>query len=251
MRELAYRYYPWGGQGGNYREYTAEELMNPEKVEALFDYCQILEAYITAEGWHFLIAHHGFEKLYEIDRKSGWYDFDTLAEYIELICGNIRDAEQSREKDKAELETLELQMTPEAIRDLKAYAESKGMSPQNLIRTALEEYRHTRGELHTPRYLITFCPDKGIFFSYSCAAEERYGYQIAPGELPFSPEITAAIRNLYQDYIGLKSPEQPYQRPNLTPQQCAAFNARANALFEKASAELGEDYQIQKQKSWF
>lgn len=251
MRELAYRYYPWGGRGGNYREYTAEELKDPKKVEVLFDYCQILEAYITVEGWHFLIAQYGFEKLYEIDRKSGWYDMDTLAEYIELICGNMRDAEQSREKDKAELETLELQSTPEAIRDLKAYAESKGMSPQNLIWTAIAEYRHARGELHTPRCLITFCPDKGIFFSYSCAAEERYGYRIQPEALPLSAETAAAVRALYADYIALKSPEHPYDSPRLTPQQTAQFNARANALYEKASAELGEDYQIQKQQSWF
>ena len=251
MKLLAYRYYPQYGQGGNFREYTAEELTDPKKAEALFDYCQILNAYITAEGWHFLIAHYGFEKLYEIDRKSGWYDCDTLAEYIETICGNIRDAELLREKENAELETLELQSTPEKIRDLKAYAESKGMSPQNLIWTAVNEYRHTRGELHTPLYLINFCPGKGSFFSYNCAAEERYGYWIAPEELPLAPETAAAIRKLYQDYTALKSPDMPYTSPSLTPQQYADFNARANALYAKASAELGGDYQIQKQKSWF
>ena len=42
-------------------EYTKEDLMNPSKVEELFDYCQILEAYITRPGWEFLIQVHGYE----------------------------------------------------------------------------------------------------------------------------------------------------------------------------------------------
>ena len=117
MRELAFRYHP-RSPGGNYREYTAEELKNPEKVESLFDLCQILEAYITADGWHFLIAQHGFQRLYEIDKKSGWFDEDTLEEFVTYICGQIEDAEVLREKDKAEFETLELQFTPEMLRDV-------------------------------------------------------------------------------------------------------------------------------------
>ena len=70
---LAYYYYPFKGNQ-ELREYTKEELMDPNKVEELFDYCQILEAYITKEGWEFLIRHYGYEKLYEIDKKSGWFD---------------------------------------------------------------------------------------------------------------------------------------------------------------------------------
>ena len=49
---LAYYHYPFI-QNQNYREYTQDELMNPEIVEELFDYCQILEAYITKKGWAF------------------------------------------------------------------------------------------------------------------------------------------------------------------------------------------------------
>ena len=66
-----------------------EDLLKPEKVEELFDYCQILEAYITKTGWQFLIESYGYDKLYEIDKRSGWLsDRSTesnLEEYIEQI----------------------------------------------------------------------------------------------------------------------------------------------------------------------
>ncbi|MBQ9908066.1 MAG: hypothetical protein IJM46_14995 [Oscillospiraceae bacterium] len=254
MRELAFRYFPHS-PCGNYREYTAEELKDPKKVETLFDLCQILEAYITAEGWHFLIAQHGFQNLYEIDKKSGWFDEDTLEEFVMRICGQIEDAEILREKDKAEYESFELQSTPEAIRDLKAYAESKGMSPQALIRTALAEYRHTRGELHTPLYLINFYPEKSEFFSLNCAAEERFGYRINPDALPLSPETQAEIRALYQDYKQKKEryrdPKDRYAPPDIPPEVTAFFNQRADALYKRITAELGPDYQITEAAQWF
>ena len=81
---LAYYHYPFI-QNQNYREYSQNELMNPEIVEELFDYCQILEAYITKKGWAFLLDYYGYEKLYEIDKKSGWIDTDTLEEYKEWV----------------------------------------------------------------------------------------------------------------------------------------------------------------------
>ena len=65
---LAYYHYPFV-QNQDYREYTRDELIKPEIVEELFDYCQILEAYITKKGWAFLIEYYGYEKLYEIDKK--------------------------------------------------------------------------------------------------------------------------------------------------------------------------------------
>lgn len=43
---LAYYHYPFV-PNQKCREYTRDELMKPEIVEELFDYCQILEAYIT------------------------------------------------------------------------------------------------------------------------------------------------------------------------------------------------------------
>lgn len=96
--KLAYYLYSWGNKK-NYREYTKDELMNPDTVQELFDYCQILEAYITKQGWQFLIDYYGYEKLYEIDRKSGWLsecsDSDSLEEYIEWVKSETDAAEKA------------------------------------------------------------------------------------------------------------------------------------------------------------
>ncbi|MCR5540640.1 MAG: hypothetical protein K6F71_07465 [Ruminococcus sp.] len=81
---LAYYFYPFE-PNQNVREYSKEQLMDTKIVETLFDYCQILEAYITKQGWAFLIDHYGYEKLYEIDKASGWIDADTLEEYKEWV----------------------------------------------------------------------------------------------------------------------------------------------------------------------
>ena len=85
---LAYYLYPFV-QNRDVREYTKEDLLKPEKVEELFDYCQILEAYITKTGWQFLIESYGYDKLYEIDKRSGWLSDQStesnLEEYIERI----------------------------------------------------------------------------------------------------------------------------------------------------------------------
>ena len=66
------RWSKWGAyvyfyESQKYREYTEDDLMKPETVEELFDYCQILEAYITKRGWAVLIDYYGYEKLFEID----------------------------------------------------------------------------------------------------------------------------------------------------------------------------------------
>ena len=94
---LAYYFYPFVSNQ-NILEYTKEDLMNPEKVEELFDYCQILEAYITKSGWRFLIDYYGYEKLYEIDKRSGWlsdHSFeDTLEEFIEWVKYEIETSSE-------------------------------------------------------------------------------------------------------------------------------------------------------------
>ena len=54
-------------------------------VEELFDYCQILEAYITKDGWEFLTKYHGYEQLYEIDKRSGWFDEETIDAFKEAV----------------------------------------------------------------------------------------------------------------------------------------------------------------------
>jgi len=69
----------------NFTEYSKEELTDVKKVEELFDYCQILEAYITKSGWEFLISYYGYDKLFEMDQKSGWHDAATVEEYVSEI----------------------------------------------------------------------------------------------------------------------------------------------------------------------
>lgn len=66
----------------NIKVYEEKDLINSDIVEQLFDYCQILEGYITKTGWEFLISYYGYEKLFEIDKKSGWIDSENLEEYI-------------------------------------------------------------------------------------------------------------------------------------------------------------------------
>ena len=90
---LAYYFYPFL-PNHNAVEYTREQLMNLKIVEELFDYCQILEAYITKKGWAFLIDYYGYEKLYEIDKISGWIDADTLEEYKEWVLYKISISEE-------------------------------------------------------------------------------------------------------------------------------------------------------------
>lgn len=90
---LAYYHYPFDSNQ-DFKEYTREDLMIPERVEELFDCCQIIEAYITKSGWGFLIDYYGYEKLYEIDKKSGWFDEDTLESFIERVQYYIENSEE-------------------------------------------------------------------------------------------------------------------------------------------------------------
>lgn len=77
------------------REYTKEQLEDVQTVKELFDYCQILGAYITRSGWDFLVDYYGYEKLYEIDKKSGWHFDETdsdLNEYIDCVKYEMENA---------------------------------------------------------------------------------------------------------------------------------------------------------------
>ena len=92
---LAFYLYPFN-DNQKYSEYTKEDLMNPSKVEELFDYCQILEAYISKSGWGFLVQYYGYEKLYKINKKSGWLDAETLEDFksyvdYEMKCAKVFD----------------------------------------------------------------------------------------------------------------------------------------------------------------
>jgi hypothetical protein len=58
----------------NGTRYYIKDLEDPKGVEEIFDYCQILLGIIYAEGWRFLFKKYSFEDLYEINKKSGWFD---------------------------------------------------------------------------------------------------------------------------------------------------------------------------------
>ena len=81
---LAFYLYPFE-PNQKFREYTEDDLKDPKIVEELFDYCQILEGYITKDGWEFLTKYHGYEQLYEIDKRSGWFDEETIDAFKEAV----------------------------------------------------------------------------------------------------------------------------------------------------------------------
>lgn len=78
MDTLAYYMYPVPSG----TRFTADNLISPQEVETVFDYLQILLAVVSQEGWDFLIQQHGYEILFEINKKSGWIDCETLSEFI-------------------------------------------------------------------------------------------------------------------------------------------------------------------------
>ncbi|MDA0735165.1 MAG: hypothetical protein O2909_08235 [Chloroflexi bacterium] len=85
--------------------YFEDDLQDPDKVKELFDYCQILLANITKEGWRFLIKNYGFPGLLAINNKSGWFDEtddrEAMGEIREhcLISGYESDRDKFGEYD--------------------------------------------------------------------------------------------------------------------------------------------------------
>lgn len=89
-RPLAFECF--GAQIG--KSWYAEDFQNDKDVERAFDLAQIQQLFITAEGWQYLFESFGIEKLFEIDRKSGWFETeDGEGEWLEsiysiaVICG--------------------------------------------------------------------------------------------------------------------------------------------------------------------
>ncbi|ADO55801.1 MULTISPECIES: hypothetical protein [Paenibacillus] len=82
---LAYRIFP-EPLGTTYQDY---DLMNRADVEKLFDYCQILEAMISRQGWQFLINHHSYPVLFEINEGSEWFDCESVEEFIFEVEAHI------------------------------------------------------------------------------------------------------------------------------------------------------------------
>jgi len=49
-------------------------------------------AYISRAGWDFLITYYGYESLFVLNDKSGWFDCSTVDELIEYIECQYADA---------------------------------------------------------------------------------------------------------------------------------------------------------------
>ena len=81
MSVLAFYVYPLP-QG---TPFTSDDLSVSDNVEKLFDYMQILLAVVSKEGWNFLIQKYGYERLFEINSRSGWIDCETIEEFVEAV----------------------------------------------------------------------------------------------------------------------------------------------------------------------
>lgn len=64
-------------------------MQTVDDVVRLFDYCQILEANITKEGWEYLIGKFGMNGLYEADMRSEWFGCDSIEEFAEAVTGEM------------------------------------------------------------------------------------------------------------------------------------------------------------------
>jgi len=90
-------WYQWPEPTGTH--YFEADLCDAKKVKELFDYCQILLATITKEGWRYLIKTYGFSGLLAINTESGWFnetdDQEAIAEIREhcLISGYDPDGD--------------------------------------------------------------------------------------------------------------------------------------------------------------
>ena len=63
----------------------ADGLNTEEAVVQLFDACQIFQGLIYAKGWEFLNQRYGLEKLYQINKKSGWFPSDNKEEWLKSV----------------------------------------------------------------------------------------------------------------------------------------------------------------------
>lgn len=83
---LAWRRYP----EPDGTEFRARELETEDRVEALFDSCQILESVIFASGWRLLFQRYGLAGLVRINKRSGWFNEEDDAEAEESLIDEAR-----------------------------------------------------------------------------------------------------------------------------------------------------------------
>ena len=86
--KIGYRIYPLP----NGTIFSEKDIQSIDDVIMLFDYCQILEASITKNGWDYLIDKFGFDGLFEADKKSGWFSCDSVDELINVIATEKENA---------------------------------------------------------------------------------------------------------------------------------------------------------------
>ena len=79
--KIAYRIYPL--PKGTI--YTEDDIKTVDDIVNLFDYCQISEAVISKNGWDYLIEKFGMDKLFLADKKSSWFDCDSMEDFINAI----------------------------------------------------------------------------------------------------------------------------------------------------------------------
>lgn len=98
IKKNALAWYMYPEPTGRY--YSQTELKNPETVEEIFDYCQILLAIITGRGWWFLLDTYGVNGLLEINNRSGWFSDESREEAIEDLYYYSRLAGYDPELDQ-------------------------------------------------------------------------------------------------------------------------------------------------------
>ena len=52
-------------------------------------FADFFEAYITKSGWDYLIQRYGYEGLYHIDQKSGWFNAENLEEFKQCVDAEV------------------------------------------------------------------------------------------------------------------------------------------------------------------
>ncbi|MCA8833152.1 hypothetical protein [Hymenobacter pini] len=71
--------------------YFASDLNTSQKVEQLFNYCQILEASIFEEGWLYLLQHYGIDQLHLINQRSGWFEEESVTGFRQTLLDHFAD----------------------------------------------------------------------------------------------------------------------------------------------------------------
>lgn len=97
-----------------------------------------------------------------------------------------------------------------------------------------------------PLYRIRFFFDWGctLFWSGNSEARERFGYAIEPEALPLSCATIEEAYRLSAWHDRSVDQHHPMNPGPWRQEECDRFNAAVRELFERAHAELGEDFEL-------